>query len=269
MLTLLFWNLKEKPLADRVAGLVRRHGVDLVVLAECENPAAVATGLNQSEPPSRFLVVETGSRVTVLTNSPADRLQPVDRSAYFSVMSLRAIRGLRPPLLIAAAHLPSKRETSPTTQFDDARQLATVLAATEDRVGHRNSLVIGDLNANPFELGVAGALHGVMTRGLASGETRLIHGVPHRFLYNPMWRFFGDGTPGPPGTYFYRKADHECYFWNVYDQVLLRPALLPYFPSDGVKILENDGVDTLLARSGTPDVRRGSDHLPILVRLAI
>jgi hypothetical protein len=32
-----------------------------------------------------------------------------------------------------------------------------------------------------------------------------------------MWTHFGDGGPGPPGTYFYERAEHVNYFWNTFD----------------------------------------------------
>jgi hypothetical protein len=47
MLTFLFWNLKGSR-ADIVASLVRRHAVDVLMLAECPlKPASVLQTLNQ------------------------------------------------------------------------------------------------------------------------------------------------------------------------------------------------------------------------------
>ena len=122
---------------------------------------------------------------------------------------------------------------------------------------------------NPFEFGAsAGAgLHGVMTRDIARLGSRVVREREYRFFYNPMWRFFGDGTPGPAGTHFYWKSDEQCYFWNVFDQAMIRPALLDRFATNGVEVLDSDGTESLIGTNGRPDTNRGSDHLPILLHL--
>ncbi|MDX2043591.1 MAG: hypothetical protein SF097_20405 [Acidobacteriota bacterium] len=122
---------------------------------------------------------------------------------------------------------------------------------------------------NPFESGMvsAGALHGVMTRNVALKNSRTIQGNEYPFFYNPMWGLFGDGTEGPAGSYYYAKSGHETYFWNIFDQVLLRPSLLPHFRNNELKILTDDGTETLLSERGLPDNDAGSDHLPILFKL--
>ncbi len=122
---------------------------------------------------------------------------------------------------------------------------------------------------NPFESGVVGAagLHAVMTKQIASKGRRTVSGKQYPFFYNPMWSCFGDRTAGPPGTYYYDRAEHVCYFWNVFDQVLLRPELLDRFPSEELRILTEDGDRSLLSASGLPDKAAGSDHLPVLFKL--
>jgi len=157
---------------------------------------------------------------------------------------------------------------------DSQTQKCTVLARTisegEQRVGHKRTLVVGDLNMNPFEPGVVGAagLHGVMTRQIASRGARTVQGRSYEFFYNPMWGVFGDGSPGPPGTYYYDDSRHVNYSWNVFDQVLLRPELLHSFSNDQLQVLTRAG-NTLLTKGvdGVIDGRNASDHLPVLFRL--
>jgi hypothetical protein len=128
-------------------------------------------------------------------------------------------------------------------------------------------MLVGDLNMNPFEAGVVGAhgLHAVMTRADARRVERSIQGVAYRFFYNPMWGHFGDRSAGPPGTYYLKASKPINYFWNIYDQVLLRPALLESLTS--LEIVDSDGSNSLVTENGVPDSERGSDHLPILFRL--
>ena len=43
-----------------------------------------------------------------------------------------------------------------------------------------------------------------------------------------MWNHLGDhGEAG--GTFYFEGTEHLCYYWNLFDQVLLRPDLLKGF----------------------------------------
>ena len=65
---------------------------------------------------------------------------------------------------------------------------------------------------------------------------------------------------------FYRSAGEAVnYHWNIYDQVLLRPAVMDAL--EEVRILDHDGTETLLTTNGIPDTVTGSDHLPVYFRL--
>jgi mRNA deadenylase 3'-5' endonuclease subunit Ccr4 len=89
------------------------------------------------------------------------------------------------------------------------------------------------------------------------------------FFYNPMWRLFGDNTPGVPGTYYYGSGNQVNYFWNIFDQILLRPKLLPYFDEKSLQILSDVGDKSLLNKRGLPNTSFASDHLPVLFQLSI
>ena len=80
------------------------------------------------------------------------------------------------------------------------------------------------------------------------------------FFYNPMWNFLGDETRGPPGTYYYGQGV-TAYFWNTFDQVLYRPALLAAYREHDVSIITEIG-NTSLLRNGVI-AKDFSDHLPV------
>jgi hypothetical protein len=82
-----------------------------------------------------------------------------------------------------------------------------------------------------------------------------------------MWGCFGDRTPGPAGTFFYPASSPRGYYWNVFDQVLLRPALMDAL--NELRILDEDGQDSLLTNRGHPRASDLSDHLPVLFRLDV
>jgi len=84
---------------------------------------------------------------------------------------------------------------------------------------------------HPYEPGVvgAGALHAMMSMQLAQQVPTLAARAANPCFYNPMWAFFGDRTPGPPGTYYWDNADEPTnQFWCTYDQVLVRPDLVSF-----------------------------------------
>ncbi len=68
-----------------------------------------------------------------------------------------------------------------------------------------------------------------MDRKVARDVVRTVQEQGYGFFYNPMWGLFGDGTRGPSGTFYHRRAEHKVYFWNMFDQVLVRPQLLDRF----------------------------------------
>ena len=111
----------------------------------------------------------------------------------------------------------------------------------------------------------APAFHGMMAKALAERGEREVAGRSYRFFYNPMWGIFGDRTAGPAGTYYLSSAKPVNYYWNVYDQVLLRPELMDSL--EDLRILVSDGAESLLTNRGLPNDNRGSDHLPLLFRL--
>ena len=87
----------------------------------------------------------------------------------------------------------------------------------------------------------------------------------HPFFYNPMWGCFGDRTPGPPGSFYLGTSKPVNYFWNIYDQVLLRPGLVDALRD--LAILDTDGSESLLTKAGLPQTSGGSDHLPLFFQL--
>jgi hypothetical protein len=95
-----------------------------------------------------------------------------------------------------------------------------------------------------------------------------VQGETRDYFYNPMWANFGDAGSTPPGTYFYDASGREVnYFWNMFDQILVRPALLPCLSTDSVSVVTEIEGDSLLDERGRPDREIGSDHLPVVLRL--
>lgn len=271
MIGFLFWNLNKKPLQNLIANLASRYEVDVLMLVECSiPPAALLETLNRRDSSQYHYVPQLGcEEIEIFTRFPSQFIKPISEADRFTIRHL-ALPGV-PDILLAVTHVHSKLYANDIDQLVESQSLATSIEVAEDSVGHSRTALVGDLNMNPFEDGVASAtgLHGVMCRSIAERKSRVIQGKEYRFFYNPMWSLFGDGSPGPPGTYYYDKGGHKVYFWNMFDQVLIRPDLLGRFQLDRLRILESDGELSLLSPSGVPDTNIASDHLPISFGLAL
>jgi hypothetical protein len=208
-------------------------------------------------------------RITILTRLQESAIKAVfdDESRRMTIR--RLMIGDRIDVLLAAVHFQSRVNWTEDDQGFESTNLARDLVKVEDDFGYRRTILVGDLNMNPFDKGMVAAhgLHAVMTRQIADKETRTVSGKEYPFFYNPMWGHFGDRTHGPAGTHYYDGGQPVTYFWNMYDQVLLRPELAESL--EELQILDGDGVASFLSKSGRPDNAVASDHLPVMFRLNI
>lgn len=111
------------------------------------------------------------------------------------------------------------------------------------------------------------ALHAVLSRQVAYRESRTVQGSDYPFFYNPMWSHFGDADRKTAGSYYYAHSGHVAYFWNLFDQVLIRPDLARRFDPFSLEILTSFCGQALVREDGQPDRERYSDHLPIVFEL--
>jgi len=168
------------------------------------------------------------------------------------------------PVILAAVHLPSRLHWSAESLAIECGELARNIESEERKAGYWRTILVVDFNLNPFEAGLAGGLSSVMSRRVASRLTRTVQGREYRFFYNPMWGHFGDGGSETSGSYFYDAAEHVNHYWNIFDQVLLRPELAEHFDPTQVSIIRTIGPRSLVRQDGRPDHTNGSDHLPLI-----
>jgi endonuclease/exonuclease/phosphatase family metal-dependent hydrolase len=244
--------------------------VDVLIVAESPfTHQEVLDALNGANAGTYYWPLSRSRRVHLYTRlavgSVVDRLNdPAD--GRLTIRQLNTPKGTT--LLLAMTHFQSQVHWGPTEQALQAVNVAAQIVHEEDRANHRRTLLVGDLNMNPFDPGLiqAHALNAVMTRELARQEERTVAGRPYRFFYNPMWGQFGDRTPGPAGTHFH--AGHPgTTFWHLIDQVLLRPALMDALAD--LLVLDVVAGVSLLTPQGRPRTSDSSDHLPLLFRLDV
>ncbi|HEX5874706.1 MAG TPA: hypothetical protein VFY60_08655 [Pyrinomonadaceae bacterium] len=250
--------------------LAQMHDVDVFILAECpynvnlEALNATAKGVYYSE-------LNANAKVQAIT-----RLHPRTFIHRFTNLGREmavwstVIPNTSLEILIAGVHLVSKfGGTTETDQALVASEIIDELNEVEDRQRHRNTVMIGDFNMQPYDPGMTNpiGMHGLMTRQLADRPDRVHRRKPRRSFYNPMWGLFGDRTDGPPGSHYWRASALSNTHWGILDQVLLRPVLTEHLKN--VMILGSDGQHSLLDSDGAPNVNHLSDHLPVLTVLSV
>jgi hypothetical protein len=196
-------------------------------------------------------------------------VSPIYETNYLTIRHLN-LPGLI-DILVAANHFPSKLFWDETSQYVECNELANCIRDAEKQVGHSRTILVGDFNMNQFENGLVSAagLHAVMSRNIAERGKRVVQKKEYPFFYNPMWNFFGDASFGPPGTYHYSASTQKVLFWNIFDQLLIRPDLLRSFDNDDLTIITSIEDITFLDKKGFPNKKEWSDHLPIFFRINI
>lgn len=146
-------------------------------------------------------------------------------------------------------------------------QIISDIQTLEKELNTENTIVVGDFNMNPYDSGCISAryFHGIPIYTEAKRKSRTVAGKEFFMFYNPMWNFLGDFQQ-PYGTYYYGGNNTDNTYWNLYDQVIIRPALKERFVNESLKILTETQTKYLLDSKGHPD-KNISDHLPIIFEL--
>jgi hypothetical protein len=270
MVSFLFWNLNQKPLESAISNLATHYLIDVLMLVESSiSPGKMLTMLNHKNTSFHYSPSIGCEKVEVFARFINQFVRPVYETDRLTVRHL-CLPGTI-DLLLAIVHFPSKLHWDESSQMMECVELSNSIKEAEAQIGHSNTILVGDLNMNPFENGMVSAngLHAVMTKRIAEKRKRIVQSKAFPFFHNPMWSLFGDMTPGPPGTYFYSTSAHRVFFWNIFDKVLIRPNLLARFDTESLRVLESDGVISLLSSNGSPDRNNASDHLPLFFKLEI
>ncbi len=266
----LFWNLNKKILDEHIKNLAIKEEIDIFIFAEFISQKNILLDLLNSINNDYFLASNTNcEKIVIFTKFPGRFVTPIFESGRMTIREIN-LPG-KDPILLAATHFISKSNYSDESQNYECGRCIQDIEAAEKLVKHSRTILVGDLNMNPFQPGVvaAGGLNAVMCRKIAMNKTRTVQEKEYTFLYNPMWNIFGDNSSFPQGTYYYHSSEHVNYYWNIFDQVLIRPDMIQLFDTNSLKVIDSDGEDSFLTEEGIPDASRFSDHLPILFNIKI
>lgn len=263
---LLFWNLKQKPLVQEVKWLCDAYDIDILILAENTlKDTDLLLALNQNS--GRTFIASSNFSRKISFYTRLHDFESIHDDQWGAIRKL--IHPLGVEVLLIAVHIPSKMYADPYHQLAVAGKIADEIDRREQQRGHTRTVVIGDFNMNPFEAGLVSSegFHGVMDKRIAQKQTRKVLRQQKKFFYNPMWSRLGDDSEGSAGTYYYNSSAPVNYYWHTFDQVLIRPALLPCFDQSNLRII--DKIDRINLIKNGKISNQTSDHLPIMIELML
>lgn len=271
-LNFLFWNINRKPLVKEIANIAKHHNIDVILLAECKelNPVELLLELN-SESSDYHLPnpIFQNDRIKVFTKFSHNFVIPVADDNESRYTCFRIKFPIIEEILVFGVHLPDLKNNQLNSVSSYAGRIARKIKNLEKEQNLNNTIIVGDFNMNPSDVGMVDAesFHAIMDSSIAKNESRIVQNENYDYFYNPMWSLYGDIGNNVAGSYYYKNAELVNYHWNVFDQVLIRPALVDNFDKESLKFIDFDGEKSLLKKNGTPDKDKYSDHLPLIFTL--
>jgi len=265
-LNFLFWNAGNRQIDTELAELIVSTHANFVSVAEYAGSGRDLLRLLWQRGLDYYSIPTIAcQRIRIFTDFTPGAVKHKREADRYTIKELR-MAGMR-PLLVGLVHLPSKLHAAEDDQAWGASFFKQEIELAEADAGHKNTIIFGDFNMNPFDKGMvsAPALNSLPCLRTAKRESRVIGGRDHSFFYNPSWNLLGD-LDDTPGTYFHSSPHYLSHYWNTFDQVIVRPAIADGFQKASLKILKSAGATSLVNLDGKPLV---SDHLPIFFCLDI
>lgn len=258
---IMFWNTHHNKAVNEVlCALIIENDVSVVALAEYEGDTCeLINRLDLMGIRFRAFFSAGCDRITVFGS-----IKNVDAGPQSSHYTIQIINNND---IMCCAHLPSKAYADHEARREIIiGKLLNDISCLEAELKTEHTMIVGDFNINPFEDACVGAryLHGIPYYAETVKKKRKVAGTDFYMFYNPMWNFLGD-FQSPFGTYYYNKGSSAT-FWNIYDQVIIRPELRERFVDESLKILTKTKELSLVDSDGHPIVSI-SDHLPIIFEI--
>ena len=263
---LLFWNINKKPLLDEIKWLCDFYDVDILILAE--NPMKnldVQAKLNENVRRLFEIPFSSSKRISLYSRYTFNLIADNEWGTIGKI-----IHPIGFEILLISVHISSKLYCNTEEQGHLSTRIVNEINFHEQMQNHTQTIVMGDFNMNPFDAGMISSegFHAVMDKNIALKKFRKVLGQQRNFFYNPLWSRLGDNSTDTSGTYYYNSSGILNYFWNTFDQVLIRPSLLPTFNDSDLKIIDMINNKSLI-KKGKISKKEFSDHLPLLIELKI
>ena len=255
----LFWNThKNENINPILCDLVVENQISIVVLAEYTAAISNLIDLLHVHGVSMQQYLTTGCERIHIIGSTGLQIKPhlqTDRSS---------IQVIDEKTVLCCVHLNSQLYSDSSERREiDIQQVIDDILQIEKKLNTKDTIIVGDFNLNPYDSSCVSAryFHGIPIYLESIRESRTIAGKEFYMFYNPMWNFLGDFKE-PYGTYYHHSANTIETYWNIFDQVIIRPALRKRFVDNSLQILTETSTISLLDGNKHPN-HDISDHLPI------
>lgn len=256
-----FWNTNKNESINTVINeIVLEYDISLIVLAEyvADADELISTMLKNGIVLKQYEKI--CERITIF--GTLKNLEPKFDDGHST------IKVINNKDILCCIHLNSKIYGDNENQRNILiNRFISEIQRVEKELNTENTIIVGDLNINPFDSSCIDAryIHGIPIFEDADRRKRKILEETFYMFYNPMWNFLGDFTK-PYGTYYHSGNDTVNTFWNIYDQVIIRPAMRKRFVDSSLKIITRTEKRFLLDANGHPN-KNISDHLPIIFEI--
>lgn len=258
-MNLLFWNLYKKNNQKYVVDIIQENNIDIAIFAEyietdfriLEKKLAqycIYYGFGGTD--KIVLLAKKNIRITVRREQTRYTIYSCEDKGY--------------TYIIAGIHLPANPNANSETRKNIIRELVSDLVTTENELKLRNTIVIGDFNASPFdeELIQKDAFNAVLYKELIlKQETITIYGKKYRRFFNPHIIAISEEKKNY-GSFYYSNGMNSLY-WYCYDQIIVRKPLVNSIKDvhychkiKGQTLLKNVAPNKMI-----------SDHLPLLAKI--
>ena len=255
---LLFWNLKRNSIDKYIIDIITENNIDICIFSEYngikfEN---VLLGLKND------YILYNG-------NGGCDKITMIARKCYTidvrreqNRYTIYSVSFSNEEYIIAGIHLQDNSHSDSDTRKLTIRELITDINEQELFLKNKNTIVIGDFNASPFdeELVQKDAFNAVLFKDLIiKSEFVKVDDKKYRRFYNPMLNCISEDD-SIYGSIYYGSGIKTLY-WYFYDQVIVRKGLANRIHDISiVKTIKNKK----LLKSVMPN-KEISDHLPLIV----
>ncbi len=272
-LNILYWNTFKNQLIEEILELVSQHKINFIILLEnTANDLFLINSLKNIN--SNFRLYENVLFKKTKIISCIEGLKITEKSGHgrYGIYLLEAKNSEN--TILTVTHFPSKINYTPTDYLSLCIELKDDIEKVELIFETKNTIIIGDFNMNPFEDGLISSkgLHNINNKEIALTKTRNYNSRAYSFFYNPMWNFLGEKSKGTvQGTHFYNSYRPINHFWNMYDQVMIRPELISNFDENKLDIISSINDKPLLHKKSQFTVinKNISDHLPIKLQIKL
>lgn len=269
----LFWNVngnnskdKKVDINEFLKEVIIENNCDVVALAEYNEDIKLLLKKLEKE---GYNFYESKSiactKIKVITNIIPQKIKTKQDETRYTIKVIPSKNNKIKFINVVFLHLPDQSNAKNEVRLNQILKIKHNLENIENNCKNWNSIMIGDFNMNPFDTNMVSFLgvNSLNSRKVVKRSPyKIVDKCKHYRFYNPMWNLLGD-INGPEGTYYYNNSDH---YWNILDQVVIRPSLIDYFDLNNLKIIDTINKKSLLSKTGLPN-KEISDHLPLFFKI--